>query len=195
MAAGQLEQYLAKNHRDRTIANKSVDWFRKQVRSLTGTITPNRMIQGASQFDSRPFIGRMYSYYYDPKGKETLPYFDRFPLTIVVGPAKDGFYGMNLHYLPHRFRARLLDQLLIYANNKTITEKTRLRLTYELLTASSRLRYFQPCFKHYLFNHVQTRLLVIPATEWFTAIMLPVERFVGANPNQVWRDSIRKVNG
>lgn len=192
--AGTLETYLEKNHRDRSIVDKSIDWYRKQVKALTNTITPNRMLSGGGMFDTRPRIGKMYSYYYDPKGKETLPYYDRFPLTMIVGPAEKGFYGLNLHYLPHRLRARLLDHLMLYATSKTLTESSRLRLSYDLLTASSKLRYFQPCFKHYLLSNVQTRLLVIPATEWFTAIMLPVERFVGANPNKVWRDSLRKAN-
>lgn len=194
MAAGDLEKYIDKHRFDNTISTKSVDWFRKQVRSLTGTITPNKMMTGGSKFSQRVMIGKMYSYYYDPKGKDTLPYYDRFPLVLVVGPAQGGFYGMNLHYLPHRLRARLLDQLMRYANNKTLTENTRLKLNYDLLSASSRLRLFQPCFKHYLYGHVQTRLLNIPATDWYTAIMLPVERFVNTTPNKVWRESIRGLN-
>lgn len=35
--------------------------------------------------------GQMYMFYYDPKHKKTLPYYDRFPLIIMVGPAEGGF--------------------------------------------------------------------------------------------------------
>ena len=64
-------------------------------------------------------------YFYDPKTKDTLPYYDRFPLTIMVGPAPKGFYGLNLHYLPLDIRARFLDSLLDTINNKRYDETTQ----------------------------------------------------------------------
>ena len=36
---------------------------------------------------SRTVMGRMYMFFYDPKLRETLPYYDAFPLVIVVRPA------------------------------------------------------------------------------------------------------------
>ena len=62
--------------------------------------------------------GNMYMFFYDPKYKETLPYYDGFPLIIMLGPAKGGFMGLNLHYLPPAVRARLLD---IIIGNKRYT--------------------------------------------------------------------------
>jgi hypothetical protein len=41
-------------------------------------------------------VGSMQMFFYDPKTKETLPYYDTFPLVVVVGPAEGGFYGLNL---------------------------------------------------------------------------------------------------
>ena len=38
---------------------------------------------------SKPQIGDMVMYFYDPKTKEDLPFYDRFPLTIMVQSAKD----------------------------------------------------------------------------------------------------------
>ena len=64
--------------------------------------------------------GDMVMYTYNPKLKDVLPYYDAFPLTIVVGPAKDGFYGINLHYLPPKVRAIFLDKLNLIAFNAGI---------------------------------------------------------------------------
>ena len=36
-------------------------------------------------------VGSMQMFFYDPKTKDTLPYYDRFPLVVVVGPAEKGF--------------------------------------------------------------------------------------------------------
>ena len=62
-------------------------------------------------------------YFYDPKHKETLPYYDRFPLIIMVGPAPRGFIGLNLHYLPLATRAKFLDALLGTINNEKYSNK------------------------------------------------------------------------
>ena len=57
-------------------------------------------------------VGTMQMFFYDPKHKETLPYYDLFPLIVVIGPAEGGFYGLNLHYLPPILRAKMLDALM-----------------------------------------------------------------------------------
>ena len=67
------------------------------------------------------------------KFKKTLPYYDGFPLIIMLGPAPNGFYGLNLHYLPHSLRAKFLDQLYDTTNNEKYDSTTRFRLTYDIL--------------------------------------------------------------
>ena len=97
---------------------QSKNWFRKKVNEL-GDITPRKILKDdALDPSSKEIAGSMYMYFYDPKTKETLPYYDRFPLTIMVGPAPKGFYGLNLHYIPLDLRAKLLDSLLDTINNK-----------------------------------------------------------------------------
>ena len=96
-------------------------------------------------------------FFYDPKTKEKLPYYDTFPLVIVTGKAKGGFYGINLHYLPPILRARFLDQLLDIASDKSYDENTRFRLSYALLNRAQKFKFFKPCFKHYLSSNVQSR--------------------------------------
>lgn len=53
--------------------------------------------------------------YQEPKYKEELEYYDRFPLVIALGitRTKDGVIreiGLNLHYYPPYVRARILEQ-------------------------------------------------------------------------------------
>ena len=87
------------------------------------------MRQDPLQLRNRQGVGNMYMYFYDPKHKETLPYYDRFPLTIVVEPAKGGFRGINLHYLPNALRAKFLDGLMDITTNKKYDESTKFSLS------------------------------------------------------------------
>ena len=142
---------------------------------------------------SRPAVGRMYMYFYDPKTKDTLPYYDRFPLIIMVGPAPRGFMGLNLHYLPLDVRAKFLDALLGTINNERYDESTRFRLSYDMLKRASRLRAFKPCLKRYLSSHVRSRLALVPAPEWEIATFLPTADFEKASSSEVYKDSRRKM--
>ena len=128
-------------------------------------------------------------FFYDPKTKETLPYYDKFPLVIVVGKAPGGFYGLNLHYISPLLRVKLLDALMDNTSDKRYDENTRFKLNYAMLNRTSKLRFYKPCFKHYLLDHVQSRLAHVPAPEWEIATFLPMANWVGARGAAVYKFS------
>lgn len=135
-----------------------------------------------------PTPGYMYMFVYDAKHKDTLPYYDRFPLVFPFSVQSDGFTGINMHYLPHILRARLMDALYNLTTNNKFDEKTRLRMSYDILNASSRYKMFAPCVKRYLYSHLKTRFLLVPSNEWDVALFLPLERF-NVNKRTVFNDS------
>jgi hypothetical protein len=173
---------------------ESREWFRKRVANLR----PNRnalMKEEPIQLKNRGVVGNMYMFFYDPKHKDTLPFYDSFPLVIVVGPAEGGFYGLNLHYLPPTLRAKFLDALLEITNNRLYDETTKFKLSYNMLKSTSNMRYFKPCLKHYLNKHVRSRFAMVEAPEWEIATFLPTADFQKANRSTVYSDSKRKING
>jgi hypothetical protein len=185
---------ILRNAVDTTTAQEnSRMWLREQAQSVRQVNNPRNILQKNERLVTNVGIGRMYLFMYDPKTKNDLPYFDRFPLIFPFQKVTGGFYGVNMHYLPHILRARLMDALYTVANNKANDDTTKLRLSYQVLNTASKFRYFKPCVKHYLNNHVKSRFLWVPAEQWDTALFLPLERFVGANKQQVWRDSRRMV--
>ena len=170
-------------------SKEAMDWYRSQVQNMSNKdkkeILADRSV-GKSVSD--PVIGSMVMFFYDPKHKDTLPYYDTFPLSIIVGPAPGGFYGINLHYLHPTLRAKLLDELLnTAASNRT--ESTKMKINYEKLKSMSSLKLFKPCFKHYLGNHVQTNIRVVHPDYWEIAAMLPMQKFRKKNVSSVWADS------
>ena len=164
-------------------------WFMKRTKDMA-KINMQKMIKDPRLVKkNRPRVGDMFMYHYDPKGRKTLPYYDTFPLIIMVQKAVGGFYGLNLHYLPLKTRAIFLDQLTEIANNQKYDETTRLKLSYNLLKGASKYRYYKPCFKHYLTSHVDSNIMKVEASEWDIAIFLPTEQFKKAKKSKVWKDS------
>ena len=184
-----LESIFNDSAYDMTAVRKSQSWFTSEIKKL-GTTTPQKVLRDG-QLVSTLMPGNMYLFYYDPKHKDTLPYYDRFPLVLPFMKAKGGFYGLNFHYLPPILRVKLLDRLMMFSTTKTLTEQTRLRFKYQLIAGSSKFQWAQPCVKMYLNSHVQSRFVMVDPKDWVTAMMLPVERFVNANKYSVWRDSRR----
>jgi len=168
------------------------NWLRQKAAEVR-TVNPKATIQQGPFLTNRIITGNMYLFAYDPKTKEDLPYYDRFPLVFPFRRVPDGFYGINLHYLPPLLRAKLMDALYDTVNNDNMDETTRLRINYRILQSAAKFRYFEPCVKHYLNNHVKTRFLKVDPTQWDVALFLPLERFAKANKLKVYADSKKKI--
>ena len=123
-------------------------------------------------------IGKMYFFKYDAKWKATLPIWDKFPLVLPIERYKNGFLGLNLHYLRYEERAILLGRLFQYRTNNKLDATTRLRLSYDLINQTRRLGIARPCIKRYLWSHVRSKFIEIVPQEWPMAIELPVEMWV-----------------
>lgn len=173
------------------ITKNSRAWFEQQVFLLARKRpTPAKIIAGnPNQLKNRIVPGSMYMYMYDPKMKEVLPYYDRFPLVLPFNTAPGGFLGLNLHYLPYNLRVRLMDRLLDYKTNNKWDETTRIKYSWQLIDGVSKFALAKPCVKQYLYDHIRSPLRLISGADWATAMLLPVETFVGATKNQVWNDS------
>ena len=168
---------------------ESLNWFKKRLQSVARVNNNQILKDPLLKKVSKPLMGRMYMYFYDPKTKDTLPYYDRFPLIIMLKRERGGFTGLNLHYLPPVLRAKFFDNLTEFTNNKKYDESTRFRLMYSFLKNSSKLELFKPCFKKYLTSQVESRITEVPATEWEVALFLPTDKFVKNSRTTVWRKS------
>jgi len=170
--------------------NASRAWLRAKVKDLkptsSGLMTDRQRLRTSSM------IGKMYFYFYDPKTKDSMPYYDRFPLVIPIERYNDGFLGLNLHYIHPKNRMILLDKLSDTTSNDTYDENTKLKINYRYLAAASRVFEATPCIKRYLFTQIESRFLEISADEWDIAALLPVESFVGASTSKVYADSRKK---
>lgn len=170
---------------------RPADWYRRQINSLSNQFdTPGSIMRsGLGRMVGRPEIGSMYLYLYDPKTKDRLPYYDKFPLVLPYDTAPGGFRGLNLHYLPYGLRFQLLEALMKTKTTTTIDSDTELSLSWNILQSASRFPGVKPTVKRYLFSHIKSRVLKINPEDWNIAAMLPVEQFEGLTKQRVFNKS------
>jgi hypothetical protein len=177
-----------------TLSKSSYRWFLTKIAELRN---PSQIPRGINAEDFRKnkrfVLGSLYHFYYDPKGKADLPYYDRFPLVLALERYSDGFLGLNLHYLPIKYRMAFLNKLLPYAVLNDDNEIRRIKVTYDILQASRRFREFRPCIKRYLNSHIKSKILSIQPEEWETALFLPTHLFKGAQPKEIWKESLEEI--
>ena len=183
------ESLASEGYSPRTSAARQ--WLRAKVNELKPT--PATLMRDRQRLRDKSFIGKMYFYFYDPKTKDSMPYYDRFPLVIPIERYSDGFLRLNLHYIHPRQRIILLDKLSETATNKRFDEKTKLRVNYDYLKSASTAFEAMPCIKRYLFTQIQSRFLEISADEWDIAALLPTSTFVGASTSKVYADSNKRI--
>lgn len=182
-----------------TMSRESFVWLRQKMMQLRNPstlippLTKEKMRFTPPANRQKFLLGGLYFFLYDPKGKIDLPYYDRFPLVMPLQRQSDGFLGLNIHYLPINYRILFMRKLMgraIYDENDEIK---RIRITYDILDATRRLKEFRPCVKQYLYSHIKSRILAVQPNEWDVATYLPVHQFKKQPAKAVWRDSIEEI--
>ena len=175
----------------------SVRWYRNQIRSLGGgrltgrTVIREGRVEGQTR--GQPTFGMMNLYYYRPKTDTKLPHYDVFPLVLPIERHRNGFTGLNFHYLPIPLRVQLLDRMKIYATNE------RMDVFWDLISSS---RLVKPTVRRYLTRQVKSLFLEIPLDDMLVGILLPVQKFYQGQwkykspvaDRSVWSQSRRTIN-
>ena len=169
---------------------KSLSWFRSKAQNTK--VTPTSIIRTAPNTVNRvdDLIGSMMLFGYNPKTKDNLPYYDIFPVVFITDVTADGFTGLNLHYLPVKQRAQLMDALMQVAEGP---EENKLELNYNLLKSLRSLKMFKPCYKRYLNNFTTTNYVPIDKEQWNIAMFLPLARFQKASVTRIHKESLKKA--
>ena len=189
---------------------RSAMWFREKITGLKGELRNQFSRQNAPRFyreaktkvnpnalKIRGNLGDLYCYWYDPKYKDAikkgrdgrtypvLPYYDTFPLIMLVGYEKESFLGLNFHYLNPRYRALLLDRV-----NKKIGKGI---VSFDKI---AQIPQVAPAVHRYRFDHIKKRVIPIEESEQELAIFLPLERFRGQKripKTTVWKHSRKRM--
>lgn len=195
MVAYVFDKIIAKGAREGQIparTKQAREWFRDTAKQSRASST--RLLKSGDRLTSQIEVGSMYLFNYEPKYKQELPYYDNFPLIFPIETVQRGFLGLNMHYLPLRQRAVLMDALYDLVTNQRYDQSTRLRLSYGVLKNAAKYKGFKPTVKKYLNSHVQSRFLKIEPVEWDIALFLPLQKFQKASSSTVYKDSLQAIS-
>ena len=167
---------------------KSTQWYRNKIKEF-GQPGAMDLIRDGKQ-SRTPHYGRMNMFFYDPKGRNTLPYYDTFPLVLPIERYPDGFLGINFHYLPMGLRLKLLDRIVDFSNNTKFDESTIINADYAKL---KNIKEIKPTLKRYLAGRVKTRFRRVDADEFTVAALLPIARWKNGTQQDVYKDSRKMI--
>ena len=156
---------------------KSVDWYRKNVADLNNRVTAAALMR-SGKLNGIPSKGRLNFFFYDPKYKQVLPLYDRFPLVLPLETIPGGFMGLNFHYIRPVQRVSLLNNLQRFATGG-MKASTRIDATYDGIKNVSITKNM---IKKYLYGHVRSSFLRVDFDEAALAVMLPVQQFKKGQP-------------
>ena len=159
--------------------------------------------------------GQMFMFRYTPKPwrARNLAHWDALPLVILLDLYRDGFLGMNLHYLGVGSRNVLLQQLAskispqigsklqgtdldrstIQQQHEALKDAKTLYREYAMLQRGRLFRYAKPCFKRYKYNSINSRVFKIPIFEWELVSNLPSDRFFMGESRRVIQTNLGEV--
>lgn len=178
--------------------SRSLNFFQAEVKNLKRIsrqefFRPQGIGEPKPKLFTRPTPGKIYFFNYDPKWKKDLPFYDRWPLVLVLETrGRRGFLGMNFHYLPPGFRADLFKRLLPTVSDKEFGDSARIGMDY---TKIKRLRLGPPLFKEYLNPHLRSKLRLVKPKEWEAMLFMPIHQFMKVSDKAVWGNSLRMLSG
>lgn len=165
-------------------------WFGNSIKTLAKKI-PDGMVD-VRYMGGAPPVGEIALFRYDPKHKDTLPYYDEHPLILVVDFTANDFWGINLHYIPPEMRKKFIDQLYELKMKHMDDHRGYIKKATPLLNALGNSDLFSHCFKQYkVKGHVKSKFAIIKPSYWKVVSRLPLQQFKKKDQSVVWQDAKR----
>tara|TARA_Y100000004_G_C8883226_1_gene398510 strand:+ start:197 stop:796 length:600 start_codon:yes stop_codon:yes gene_type:complete len=191
LTGASIFESFHKLRRDSGINKGNWNWFQNAVNqnvrvSDAGQIR-DQIASDPIRGRSRMFLGQMYFFFYNqPEYRTTLPFYDTFPLVLLLSRDKDTFFGVNFHYIPPKRRLATFILLQKFRQNNRIV------LPYGTMIRDKKWKILKSCFRRYKVQKIQGKLINIPAEDWPIAVTLPVERFKKQGKTAIWANTLRE---
>lgn len=154
------------------------DWINNKAMDLTSGEVHRTLLN--SDRGGKSIVGNLYFFKYDPKHKDTLNIYDRYPMAFPIKLYKDGFLGVNMHYLPageRRLFVRTVNEF-----KQTLREGDRFKNNAEFITMlerTKRIYKIMPQAVHrYLNDHTRSKFIRILPEEYDKAVQLKIDEWV-----------------
>lgn len=180
---------------------ESALWFSDRIRKDTN-INRNKLLTGTKykklRGSERSVIGRMFFFDYDAEtaGDKESGLYDRYPLVFIFNQTKTNenntvLWGLNFHYLTSRERFTLFTALLKLKSTKRYTEKTKLKLQWEVIKAAS-AKLAMRAVHAYRIDRFNSKLIEIDPRDWEVVTFLRTELFLKPKSEELVHQSFAR---
>lgn len=186
MSKPQIVKRLEKKFLTANIKADTLDaikWFRKMATKVGSDRVIRKKVVDGYEHVKEIKQGEMYCFMYDPKHKDTLPVYDRFPLIFAIERYKDGLLGLNIHFLPPKLRQMVLLQ---FAGTTAFSEHQAKKLNWKISKAILNDKHLKRMVKRYLWTHLQSPMAIVPPEDWPIMVFLPTASFEKQSKKEVW---------
>jgi hypothetical protein len=173
-------------------ASKASSWLHSVVFTNPAIYRYNRRLLYQGGFFAFEYKNPKY------KGTSVLPWFDKFPLVISLGPVvtKKGVrnIGFNLHLVPPKIRIIIMCIIFemykrLYRYQVFFKRENAVKINYKEIIKGLERYGVKFCVRMYIPNRME-HIVRFPITEWHKAIFIPSRGYDSIRANQLikeWR--------
>lgn len=180
---------------------RSNRWFMRRISKDSRLSEAKVFSQFRADFRKRKakdkaIVGRLMLFKYDAKHKDTLPVWDSSPLVFFFNTfVGDGTYGesgiqyvtgVNVHYLAPAQRLVLFANLIKFNNDTALREKSKLKLSWQVLKTFGASEQARHAVKMYRADHMRSELIEINPRFWEIVMFLPVASWQKGSAKKAW---------
>lgn len=182
---------------DNTPASKAIKWLFGEVFKNSSKYKYNKLLM---------YQGGMFIFeYFNPKYKGTsvLPWFDKYPLVISLGPkvTKLGIrnIGFNLHLLPPKIRIIVMCAIFelfkkLYRHQIFFKTQNPVQIDYKLIVKNLERYGVKFCVRMYIPQRMK-QIVCFPYTDWHKSIFIPSRGYDSIRAQkliQEWKNFCKK---
>jgi hypothetical protein len=176
----------------KTAEKEASSWYstaKKNPADPTVVFCENQMMQ----------VGKLNQFNYNPKGKDTLDYYDKKPLVLSLGIVRKKKMryelGINLNFIPAPYKWMILDKIQqVYsgfflrqkdgrASNNAL-KQPQIMYRYRAIKAMLTQYGFEFAIRMYIPSR-KSKVYCINYNSWVNAAFLSIEKFEGITYNQM----------
>jgi hypothetical protein len=179
---------IAGDVRNNKHSGEALNWYYNFIRLNINSMNSLEGLR-AGKADNKMSPGSFYVYTYDPKYKETLPYYDTVPLILCTSLTPKGWYGINFHYIPPKIRLLIVKEMY-KVSRMTANDNMKFKLSwqkaYSLGHALGQDKWMKHSIKQYLHSHIKSSLIKVKGDNIEPMVFLPIARFKKMSQADVW---------
>lgn len=137
---------------------------------------------------AKSYTGQILHYVYNPKYKDSLPFWDQYPTIIVLNQNSRYVLGLNIHFVPTAIRKKII-HFLLKKNVHNIKKGKPIQASYLLFKSLLRKLNATICIRKYIKIRMSNNCVVPTSYESYidSAIKLNTKKIYGMSQDAIYK--------